>query len=228
MKKDSSLIQIVDLLADLTVFETISFDQFINKLIEIIGTIIPTDSCFIYFVDEKSKKLTLIGSKKDKYELLGKISLNFDEGITGWVATNEKTVSLSNHAYKDKRFVWVDELPEDKYEAFLSIPIIHKTGVIGVINLQDKQSKEFSKQDVHTIEMICKIIATAFEKVLLQEKLIKLEEKIENRKLIDKAKGLLMKSQNLSEEDAYQMMRKQAMKQRKTIWQIAEAVILVF
>lgn len=228
MNSISSLTQIIDLLADLTVFETISFDEFINKLIEVVETIISTDSCFIYFLDQKSGRLVLIGSKKDKQKLLGKISLGLEQGITGWVATNQQTVALSKQAYQDKRFILVDELPEDKYEAFLSVPIIHKRGVVGVINLQNNAQKTFRKKDIHIIETVCKIIATAFEKVLLAEKLIEMEEKFESRKVIDKAKGILMQKQKLSEEEAYQMLRTQAMKQRKSMRQIAEAVILVF
>ena len=55
------------------------------------------------------------------------------------MAETKKIAALKKQAYKDSRFKTFKELPEDKYEAFLSVPIIDNEGVIGVINLQNKQ-----------------------------------------------------------------------------------------
>ena len=48
---------------------------------------------------------------------------------------------------------------------------------------------------------------------------------LENRKRIDRAKGLLMRSRNLSEEEAYRLMRKAAMNQNRKLVEIAESLI---
>lgn len=49
---------------------------------------------------------------------------------------------------------------------------------------------------------------------------------LEERKVIDKAKGILMRSKNLSEEDAYSLMRKTAMNQNRKLSEVAESLIL--
>ncbi|PRD44923.1 two-component system response regulator [Phyllobacterium phragmitis] len=49
---------------------------------------------------------------------------------------------------------------------------------------------------------------------------------LENRKIIDRAKGILMKSKGLSEEDAYRLLRKTAMNQNRKIAEIAQSLVM--
>lgn len=227
MSRKSSLVETIDLLSKLVVFNSYDFQEFLNKLIKLILRIIPVESCLIYFYDRDKKELILVASKKPKEKLLGKIKLKWGEGITGWVAAHKKTAVLKEKAYKDGRFKFFKELPEDRFEAFLSVPIVDKKGVVGVINLQNKDPYRFSIEQIKTIEAVVKIIASAFEKIILERKVGHLETKLEERKIIEKAKGVLMKSRGLDENAAYKMLRDEAMKTRKSMKNIAEALILV-
>jgi response regulator NasT len=62
----------------------------------------------------------------------------------------------------------------------------------------------------------------------LEQELHKTRDQLEGRKKVDKAKGILMKERNLSEDDAYAMMRKTAMAQNKKIAEIADTIISAF
>ena len=53
-----------------------------------------------------------------------------------------------------------------------------------------------------------------------------LEEQLETRKLVDRAKGILMDQHGLSESDAYRRMQQQSMNLRKSMREVAEAIIL--
>ncbi len=86
----------------------------------------------------------------------------------------------------------------------------------------------FGYTGIKTIESLVKIIASAFVKVVLERKVDNLENKLEERKFVEKAKGVLMKAKNISEEEAYAHIRKQSMQSRKTMKEIAEAIILVW
>jgi response regulator NasT len=70
-------------------------------------------------------------------------------------------------------------------------------------------------------------IALAHEEQVeeLKEKVEDLKETIENRKVIEKAKGMLMEKQRLSEADAYRAMQKLAMDKRKTLRQVADGIL---
>ena len=59
----------------------------------------------------------------------------------------------------------------------------------------------------------------------LQAELDRAKTALEDRKIIDRAKGILMKAKNLSEEQAYALMRKTAMNENKKISDIAQSVV---
>jgi response regulator NasT len=59
----------------------------------------------------------------------------------------------------------------------------------------------------------------------LKEKIDDLRELIENRKIIEKAKGVLMEKGRVSEAEAYRVMQKDAMDKRKTLLQIANIIL---
>jgi response regulator NasT len=59
----------------------------------------------------------------------------------------------------------------------------------------------------------------------LKEKIEDLKETIENRKVIEKAKGMLMEKQRIGEADAYRTMQKMAMDKRKSLRQVADVIL---
>jgi response regulator NasT len=79
------------------------------------------------------------------------------------------------------------------------------------------------KERIKSILDLCVSRFNAFSR--LQDELARAKSEIEERKTIDRAKGLLMKAKKLSEEDAYRLMRSTAMREKKKIFEIAQAII---
>jgi two-component system, response regulator / RNA-binding antiterminator len=79
------------------------------------------------------------------------------------------------------------------------------------------------KERVKHILDMCISRFNAFSR--LQSELEKAKNAIEDRKFIDRAKGILMSAKKLSEEEAYALMRRTAMNEHKKIIEIAQAVI---
>ena len=59
----------------------------------------------------------------------------------------------------------------------------------------------------------------------LQDELDRTKTALEERKVIDRAKGILMKAKGLSEDEAYVLMRSTAMREKKKIAEIAQSII---
>ena len=79
------------------------------------------------------------------------------------------------------------------------------------------------KERIKTILDLCISRFNAFSK--LQDELDRAKSALEDRKVIDRAKGILMKAKNLTEEQAYALMRKTAMNENKKIAEVAQSVI---
>ena len=80
-----------------------------------------------------------------------------------------KPVAINKSAYQDKRFKNFDVLPEDKYEAFLSVPVVYKGKAIGVVNIQHKKIHAYAKGTIDLITLIAKQISGAIEHARLFE-----------------------------------------------------------
>jgi len=224
----ASITGVINLLGEIVVFNQLTFNTFLKRFISLLVKIVPTDSCLIYVYDYHLKQLILVGSKKPHEHAIDHVTMKEGEGITGWVVQHQQTVAIEKKAYLDERFKAFKELPEDKYESFLSVPIVGSKGIIGVVNIQNKKPYVFSKEQIKTVESLVKIIASAFAKTVWERKVNKLESQLEERKIIERAKGILMKEKNMSEDEAFAFIRKEAMNKRKSMKEIADAILLVW
>lgn len=94
------------------------------------------DSCLLYLLDRN--ELVLRATNRRDPAAVGKVKLSLSEGLTGWVAREQRLLAISKEAYRDPRFKFFSDLPEDTFEAFLSAPVISRRGVEGVINVQHR------------------------------------------------------------------------------------------
>lgn len=205
---------------------SLELDELLKEIVKIALQVTTGDSCLVYVLDKEKQSLILRASNNPHKDLLQRITMKLGEGITGWVAVEKKPVALSSGASKDPRFKFFRSLPEDRFEAFLSVPIINKVGVVGVINIQHKRKHVHSEMEINLFSAIGKLVGGAVENALLIEQTFELKEALQLRKLIEQAKGILMERKKISETDAYRVLQKESMNTRKSLKETAEAVIL--
>lgn len=189
--------KIVDITA-----EDLDLSLILNDVVKIMTEFANADSVFIYLFDEHKKHLILMASKTPHKQELGKVNLGIGEGITGWVAQENKPVAIGKRAYQDPRFKNFDVLPEDKYEAFLSVPIIYKGKAIGVINIQHKKPHDYQESFVGVITSIGKQVGGVIEharlysetkqKALQFDSLIKVSQSITSEHYLDEILSLIV------------------------------------
>jgi signal transduction protein with GAF and PtsI domain len=162
-----------------TVSSSLDLNEVLSQIIDIVLKESGGDSIFLYLLDRQNKELVLRASKNPHPRMLGKIKLKIGEGITGWVARENKPVAISRNASDDPRFKFFHNLPEDRYQAFLSVPVINKGMVIGVINIQHKKPHEYSESTISLIKTIADQIGSAIENARLYDEMKKKALQIE-------------------------------------------------
>lgn len=205
----------------------LDLDEVLQEIVNVAEEVTEADSVLVYLVNGKADELSLRASKNPHPDLLRKITLKMGEGITGWVASQKQPVALAEGASQDPRFKYFRSLPEDRFEAFLSVPIISKRGVVGVINVQHKKAHQHGEMESNLLAAVGKLVGGAVENALLVEETLALKEALEIRKVVEKAKGVLMKRRKLSEEEAFKIIQKESMDTRKSLKEIAEAILLM-
>jgi signal transduction protein with GAF and PtsI domain len=145
-------------------------DQILRHIIDLVVDVTRGDSCLLYLLDEAEQSLILRASKNPHPRIIGNISLKVGEGITGWVAREAKPVAIARHASKDARFKFFHNLPEDRYEAFLSVPIIAPSDrMIGVINVQHRRTHRHTEQEITLLSIIGHQVGGAIENARLYQ-----------------------------------------------------------
>jgi uroporphyrinogen-III synthase len=198
--------------------------EILAKIVEFVSTLVKCDSCFVYVLE--NKHLVLRGSKNPHPEIVDRLKMPVGQGITGWVAEHRRPVAVASNAFQDSRFRSFNELPEDRYEAFLSVPILCRNKLVGVINLQHRQPHTHSEAEIQLISTMGFLVGAGVEMARLEEENSQLSEELESRKIIERGKGILQRDLRISEEEAYLMLQKQSRQRRLSMREVAEAIIL--
>ena len=122
-----------------------------------------TDSSQVYLFNDAHDILVLRAVTDGSGEVIGKLRLKVGEGLTGWVAQHKEPVMLGHDAHHDARFKFVPELQEDKYQSILSVPLIYRGEVLGVINVRTEKAHEYTQTQVRLLQSIASQISGAVE-----------------------------------------------------------------
>src|SRR5271170_850946 len=161
----------------------------LDLVVDFASAAVGCDSCFVYILE--GDNLILRASKNPHADLLDRLKLRLGQGITGWVAENGKPVAIPNNAWRDPRFQLFDELPEDRYQALLSVPMLSRDRLVGVINLQHREPYLHSQRKINLVAVIGFLVGPEIERAILEAEKAKLSELPEARRLVDRAKGIL-------------------------------------
>jgi len=198
--------------------------EVLDQVVEFAANLIECDSCFVYILEDD--ELVLRASKNPHQEIVDRLKLRVGQGITGWVAEHREPVAISQDAAKDPRFQFFNELPEDSFEAFLSVPVLSRGRLVGVINLQHRQSHVYSQRQIRLISTIGFLVGAEIELARLEGEKSDLVEQLETRKVVERAKGILQRDLGLDEEQAYLALQRQSRQKRRSMKDVAEAIVL--
>ena len=196
----------------------------LDRVVQFVSTVVSCDSCFVYVLD--GEDLVLRASMTPHQDVVGRLKLRMGEGITGWVAEHRQPVAVGQRSWEDPRFQTFNELPEDRYEAFLSVPVLSRGKLVGVINVQHREPHAHGRKEIQLISTLGFIVGAEIEMARLEEQNVELTEQLETRKVVDRAKGILQRDMGLSEEEAHLTIQRQSRQRRKSKKEIAEAIVL--
>lgn len=201
-----------------------ALNQVLNEVVEFVASIVECDSCMIYAVE--GDDLVLRASKNPHPDIIGRLKLQMGQGITGWVAEHRRPVAVGKSAFEDPRFKLFNELPEDRFEAFLSVPLASGGRLVGVINVQSRAPHMYTQREIGLVSAIGFLVGAEVERARLESENSELSDRLEARKIVERAKGILQRELKISETEAYRILQRESQQRRKLMKEIAESVIL--
>ncbi len=181
---------------------TLDLETVLRHIVEVVVEVTKADACLLYLLSESREELILRASKNPHPKLIGRITIGMGEGITGWVARERTRVVIPSNASDDSRFKFFHNLPEDRYQAFVSVPILAKKEVIGVINVQHKRPRRYREDELALLTTIANQVGGAIEnarlyaemrrKAIQVETLSQVSETVVSNRLLDDVLQLIV------------------------------------
>ncbi|MEK6671036.1 MAG: GAF domain-containing protein [Nitrospirota bacterium] len=149
----------------------LDLEAILKHIVEVVVEVTKADACLLYLLSDSQDELILRASKNPHPKLIGRITIGLGEGITGWVAQERTRVVIQSNANDDPRFKFFHNLPEDRYQAFVSVPIMAKKEVVGVINVQHKRPKRYQADEMALLSTIANQVGGAIENARLYDQM---------------------------------------------------------
>jgi len=151
--------------------------------------------------------------------------IRMGEGISGKVAAENKPIAVYD-VQKDKNYKYKEMAKKEGISSLLCVPLSVHGKVIGVLNLYTSEPHKFTKAETSVLSSVAAQAALVIQNTELMVKTKVIQEELETRKITERAKGILMRERKLEEAEAYRLLQKYSMDNRKSMRQVAEAIIL--
>jgi signal transduction protein with GAF and PtsI domain len=200
-------------------------EDILRLIVVVAAEVMKSKICSLWLLDERDNALKIRATQAMSEEYLKERSIKLGNGVVGYVAKENRPMMIYN-VLKEPRYLEKELARKEGLVSMLSVPMCVRDKVIGVINCYTSNPHKFTKSEVEVFTTVANQAAIAIENAGLIMKAKMIEDELISRKLVERAKGILMREQHLTEEEAFHRLQKKSMDLRKSMREIAEAVIL--
>lgn len=129
---------------DVTSAETLP--DALSMLVKRLSDALHTQAVAVYLIDNQSAEYVLSAQAGLNENAVGHIRLSLDQGLIGLVGRREEPINLAN-ATEHESFFKHDLVGEERYNAFLGVPVIHHRRLYGVLTLQQEEGVSFDESE---------------------------------------------------------------------------------
>ncbi|MFA5857457.1 MAG: GAF and ANTAR domain-containing protein [Elusimicrobiota bacterium] len=209
--------------------KTVVSGRYLSEILKLIVTVtaemMGSKICSIMLLDEKRQELAIEATQSLSEEYCTKSNLKVGESISGKAVQEETPIAVLD-VTKEKDYMYPEIAKKEGLRSMLAVPMMIKNRKIGVINTYTSYEHVFTIEEIKILQSVANQAAVAIENTKLMEENIAAREALETRKLVERAKGILMKELNMDENEAHKTIHKKSMDSRKTMKDVAEAIIL--
>jgi len=210
----------------------ITSEQYLEDILKLIvmvtARVTGVEICSLWLIDESERpvRIRLKATQAIEPEYVRDRALTMEEGVVGFVITHNQPLIVKD-VLKEPRFKEKEMARKLGLVSMVSVPLqVKNEKVIGVLNCFTSEPHEFSETEVNLIRAVANQAAVAIlnTELMVQTKVI--QEELETRKLVERAKEILMRKRNMKGDEAHRWIQKRSMDSRKSIRNIAEAILL--
>ncbi len=164
------------------------WDELMRTLVDRTTVAMGVEVCSFYLLDRTGERLTLAATNGLDTTQVGRVSLAIGQGITGRAAAERMPVTSAD-VTTDPRFSWVRGFDIADLHAMLSVPLVWNDSVVGVLNAQTTEAREFDADEVEFLLTIAALLSGIVEKGRVQAEA---EEQLDRLSQLDAARAELL------------------------------------
>lgn len=211
------------------VSSTVVSNRYLKEILDLIvvltSQVLNSKICSVMLLDEERQELFIVATQSLSPLYRNKPNLKVGQSISGRVIKEKRPITVLD-VTKEPGYMYPEIARKEGIVSMLSVPMMIKDRPIGVINLYTDSPHVFTPEEIATLLAVANQSAVAIENTNLSTELLASKEALEVRKLIERAKGILMRKLEVGEEEAYRILQKKSMDLRKSMKEVSEAVIL--
>jgi GAF domain-containing protein len=203
-------------------------EDILKLIVMVTAKVTGFEICSLWLVDDtiSPKKIRLKATQAIDTEYVKNRALGRVEGVVGFVATHNQPLVVPD-VLKEPRFKEKEMAKKLGLVSMLSVPLeVKDEKVIGVLNCFTSEPHEFSETEINLITAVANQAAIAIVNTELMVNTKVIQEELETRKLVERAKEVLMRRRKMKGAEAYRWLQRRSMDSRKSMRQVAEAVLL--
>jgi two-component system, response regulator PdtaR len=200
-------------------------EELLKIIVQVTAEIMNSSISSLMLLDPEKRELVVRATQSISEAYNKKPNIKLGEGIAGMVARDNKAICVLD-VKEDPRFLSREIAKKEGLCSLASVPLAIKGKVIGVLNCYTSKKHKFCKHELDILTALSNQAAIAIENAELNLRAQSAEEALTTRKLIERAKEILAQEANIQASEAYRLIQKQSMDSRKSMREVAEAIIL--
>jgi len=212
----------------LTISRAITSEKYLEDILRLIVTVtaevMASKICSLMLIEDDGK-LHVKATQSISKEYNKKRIIDVGKGVVGKVASENRPAIVRDVRERDD-YLYPDMARKEGLVSLLSVPLAVKGRVIGVINCYTSRPHDFTEAEVTILTTIANQAAIAIENTELLVRSRVIQEELESRKIVERAKDILAAENGTSGDEAYRKIRAMSMNMRRPMRQIAEAIII--
>lgn len=142
----------------------------LTSLVQYIQDQFRSDVCSVYLLEPSRTHLVLAATVGLRSEGVGRVRLDVKEGLVGLVAEKVQPLAVGD-AHRHPRFKFIPEIGEELFRSFLGVPLVDRGSLQGVLVVQSADSREYSTEELETLDKTGQQVASLVSQLRAQEQL---------------------------------------------------------
>jgi len=201
-----------------------TLDEALAATVSFASAMFNCDRCFIYVRD--GAELVLWVWKHLDQEEPEHTTLPLVQGNAALLAEHRVPMAISSNPGQQPAARFPDQWSTDPGETLVSVPLLARKELVGMINLQHGRPRRYSLREVKLLSSVGVLLGADIGISRLQSRNSDLVLELETRKLVERGKGILQRQLGLSEHEAFLALQRQSQQRKLPLKEIAQAIIL--